>query len=263
MLKKQFGLVGHPLKHSHSSKIHQLLFKINNISASYNMVDVTPEKLEDKIKTLKQFAGFNVTAPYKTDIIKYLDDIDITAKKCNSVNTVANFNNKLIGFNTDILGFAKSIEIHKIPIHHKICVLGFGGAAKSIIYYLTKKNANITVAIRNYSKEKEQEIKKFFNNNIFVTDINYINDKYNLLINTTPVGMFPNIDQIPVNKKILKNINYVFDIIYNPPVTTLIKSATENGCKVFNGEFMLIWQAIEAQKIWFCNGGEKLEISKL
>lgn len=255
MLKKQFGLIGHPLKHSYSSRIHQSLFKLNNIAASYNIIDVKPENLKDKIQDLKNLTGFNVTAPYKTKIINYLDDIDSTAKKCNSVNTVINLNNKLIGFNTDILGFAKSIEIHKIPMYPKICVLGFGGAAKSIIYYLTKKNVDITVAVRNYSKEKKTSIKKIFNN-ISVTDINKINSHYNLLINATPVGMFPNINHMPVNEKILRNINYVFDIIYNPPITTLIKKAAENGCKILNGEFMLIWQAIESQKIWFCNGGE-------
>lgn len=248
-MKKIFGLIGYPLRHTLSKYIHENLFYINNIDGKYRINEIRPSDLSKEINNLKKYDGFNVTLPYKVEIIDYLDEIDEEAEKCGSVNVVVNKRGKLIGYNTDIFGFEKSLIFHEISSFSNVCILGFGGVGRTIAYYFLKNKISVTVAVKDYSNEKIDKIKKF-NKDIIVRDINNIEGKYELLINATPVGMYPKIDEIAISGEILKNVDIVYDLIYNPAVTKLMKEGMARGCRVFNGENMLMWQAIKAQKIW-------------
>ena len=219
-------------------------------------MEITPNDLKNNILFLKSLSGFNVTNPYKTEIIKYLDEIDHTAQICESVNTVVNINGKLKGYNTDIAGFTESMKFHQIPMDSKVCIIGFGGVAKAILYKLLSFGSDLTIAIRNYSKDRVIKITQFISDKFDIKRVNIINlDKingeYDLLINATPIGCFPNSNELLIkDSSILRNVQHIFDLIYNPSITRLMKMGIENGCNVFNGEYMLLWQAIESQKLW-------------
>lgn len=204
----RFCLIGYPLRHTLSDKIHESLFKASGRDFVYKIYEV--KNLDKQIKNLRDYNGFNITSPYKTEIIKYLDDIDEVARRCNSVNTVLNKNKKLIGYNTDIIGFENSLKFHNIDIfkkNYKVCIIGFGGVARTILYYFLNNNINnINIFIRNISEQKINLIKNY-NKNILVEDINKIknyNLDYDLLINATPVGAFPDIKNSILTSEVLK-----------------------------------------------------------
>ncbi len=264
-MKKEFCLIGDKLNHSLSCELHRSLFELRKINANYHLKEIKPEDLSREMCQLKKLDGFNVTIPYKTEILKYLDEIDLDAESCGAVNTVVKKNNKLIGYNTDIFGFDKSVQFHNIKLNGaktKVCVWGFGGAAKAIVFYLLKNDVDITVAIRNWSEEQKEYIKNFFVqsnkktiNVVNIFDGSNYHQSYELLINATPVGLERviaegknNFEEFPF---CFDNISCVYDLVYNPLVTPLLNHASKCGCKIVNGENMLMWQAIKSQQIWF------------
>ena len=252
ILKKKFCLIGYPLKHSYSDRIHQSLFKMNNYNAIYNFEEIKPYDLENSIIYLKNnYDGFNVTSPYKKNIINFLDELDFSARKVNAVNTVYNLKGKLIGYNTDIFGFEQFLKIKNIKLGCSACVIGSGGASNIVIFSLLNNKLSVTVAIRNCTSEKIKVIKSNYKNaNLNVVDINNIEGYYDILVNATPVGMYPEVNNSVVGENVLKYVDTVIDLIYNPKVTKLMKLAQNYGCKIYNGYDMLIWQAIGAQNIW-------------
>lgn len=259
----KFGLLGYPLGHSLSTYIHNAGFKSLGLNYTYEILETSPEKLVDRIKYLKanNYAGFNITIPLKIPIIMFLDELDSSADVIGAVNTVIiNPDKTMKGYNTDVLGFRNAIP-QDFSLEGKIAgVLGTGGAARAAITALASSNVkeikiftrNIpnSVELLNYLRSKFQQVE--FN----AFQIEYIRDlsTIDILVNCTPIGMQGRAaDLTPIEEKELKTLPkdaLVYDVIYNPKKTILLKLAEKNGYRTVNGVDMFIWQAVEAEKIW-------------
>ncbi|HSQ88687.1 shikimate dehydrogenase [Romboutsia sp.] len=255
---KIIGLLGHPVKHSFSPNIHNYLFEKYSQDNIYCCFDVEEEKIKEGIEGIKSLGikGCNVTIPHKVNIITYLDNIDNKARLIGAVNTIKNENGILNGYNTDGLGFVKSILDKGYDLKNKkIMIIGAGGACRSIAIELASIDVS-SIDIRNRSINKANEIvdiiKNNFNTKILCSpksidekDLNNID----ILINTTPIGMES--DLSPVDEKLTPSKNIlVCDIVYKPHNTALIKWAKKNGLEVIHGIDMLINQALHAFYIW-------------
>lgn len=233
---KHYGLLGQHLSHSYSKIIHEYIFNCLNIDADYSLIECEIEQLNYYIDELKKgnYDGFNVTIPYKKEIIKYLDILDDKALKIGSVNTIYIKDNKVIGSNTDYDGFLETIKINNIDVLNKECyILGTGGASLAINSVLKDLGGNCHFVSRNPKL-----------NQVGYNELE--NNKIDILVNTTPIGMYPNINECMIDEKLLKNINIVIDIIFNPKKTKLLEYANSS----INGITMLIYQAIKAEEIW-------------
>ena len=259
----KFGLLGYPLGHSLSTYIHDAGFKSLDLGYTYEILETAPEKLVDRIKYLKanNYAGFNITIPLKIPIIMFLDELDSSADVIGAVNTVIiNPDKTMKGYNTDVLGFRNAIP-KDFPLEGKtVGILGTGGAARAAITALASsgvkeikiytRNIPNSVELLNYLRTKFQKVE--FN----AYQIEYIRDlsTIDILVNCTPIGMLGrSADLTPIEEKELKTLPegaLVYDVIYNPKKTILLKLAEKNGYKTVNGVDMFIWQAVEAEKIW-------------
>lgn len=259
-MKRNFALIGHPIMHSISPFIHKRLFEISKLPADYKLIDISPNNLCDSIPILKQLSGYNVTVPLKQNIIPFLDTLSEKANLYGSVNTVKN-TSKSCGYNTDSNGFLNALKIENIPLCGNVTILGCGGVARVFAIESILNNCNVTFAVRQQSLTKANfllnDIKTKTKKNANVTTIDNIPRNIDLLINATPIGMYPNCENIPINESLLKNCKYVFDAIYNPMDTVLIKKAQSIGLKAVSGLSMLVYQAVYAHKIWddatFCD----------
>lgn len=240
------GLIGNPVEHSKGYIIHNTRFK--KLRLNNNYVKFRVNNLKKFMKNFRKwdFKGASVTMPYKMEIIKYLDDGSNTAKKIGAVNTIVNKNGKLIGHNTDCYGAVKAIKNKTKIKNKKITVFGAGGAARAIIYGLKKEKGKITILNRTVSKAKK--LAEEFNCNYGNLN-NFKNIDTDILVNATSVGMRPKINQTLIPKKFLKNM-VVFDVVFNPPKTRLIKDAESNNCKVISGIEMLLYQAAKQFELW-------------
>lgn len=234
---KKYALLGEKLSHSYSPLIHKEIFKDMNISADYELRELKINELEAAINDLRldKYNGYNVTIPYKKEIMKYLDEISAEAKEIGSVNTVAKINGKIVGFNTDYFGFYNELLHFNVPVYNKNCyILGTGGASLAIYKALKDLGGNVYYVSR-----------KPNNDNIISYD-DLANRSIDLIVNTTPVGMYPNVDASPVDETIAKRAGNVIDIIFNPRQTKILQYANSN----MDGLYMLVGQAIKAEEIW-------------
>lgn len=243
------GLFGKTLSHSISPELHKEIYKVTGYDAAYKIMEFQNDELENAVNALKilKIKGVNVTIPYKEKVLPFLDFIDEDVKNIGAVNTISLKSEKLYGYNTDCYGFGKMIEDFKV-LGKNVTVIGYGGASKSVIYHLLKSNVNsITIVSR-----KAFELKKSITNPK-IKVINY-EDVYNIkgdvIVNTTPIGMYPDVDKSPVDKKIFKNYDKACDLIYNPKKTRFLKDADSMNLKTENGLKMLIYQAIKSVEIW-------------
>jgi shikimate dehydrogenase len=256
----KYGLVGYPLTHSRSPEIHALLFEISKKGSEYDLYQT--ENLDNLGILTGSLSGFNVTIPYKTEIISHIDEIRGEAELFSSVNTVVKKAGRLIGYNTDCTGFLSDLERLNIPFEGRICLLGAGGAARTVAFSAAQSGLELTVAARNREKAEtlQHEInRKIGKSPIFITDTP--EGKFDLLVNATPVGMFPNIDACPCSDDLILNCTYIYDLIYNPIETLLVKKAREAGKIAATGLGMLLLQAAAAQTIWTGVKFEKSDIS--
>lgn len=258
---KLYCLIGNPITKSLSPMIHNLIFQLNSINARYLAFDVKNiSKLEMAINGIRELGiqGFNVTIPYKIEVMKYLDEIDEKAKMLGAVNTVVNLNGTLKGFNTDGDGFIKSLRDIRVNLKNKrIVLVGAGGAAYSIAASLAYEGIKELI-ILNRTLEKANKLKMLIEN--YFPSLNVIcyemGEERNMpkhidiLINATPMGMYPNINDMPISPKLFSNDTLFYDIIYKPSKTKLLLDAEKLGFKTLNGLDMLVNQAIYAQKIW-------------
>lgn len=232
----KYGLLGHKLGHSKSKVIHEYFFDANNIDASYDLIEIEEYEILETLNLLKSnvYKGFNVTIPYKETVIQYLDELTDSANEIGAVNTVYIKDDKLIGDNTDYLGFIDQLNIYDIKVSNQdIYVLGSGGASKAICYALKLLNANPIVVSRDKNK------------GITYDELREI-DSYFMLVNTTPVGMFPNVEDEILPRDIVANAKYCIDLICNPIVTKFLEYSS---CG-YNGIYMLIFQAVHAERLW-------------
>lgn len=269
----RFGLTGNPLGHSFSKVIHEELFKIKKVDYVY---DLYPSADLNTVftETLSKLDGFNVTIPYKTDIIKYLDEWDEKVNLYNSCNTVVCNGNKYCGYNTDVYGFLNTLKKCGIELNNKkVLVLGSGGVSRMMVFESVLNGAEVYITSRNNEKcyEIKEEVSVKINKKIYVVeDIEGL--CFDVVLNGTPCGMFPNELSLPIAFEKIMGVPFVFDTIYNPKETLLTNLASYCGNKVENGLYMLVEQAAVAQK-YFCgleykecdidNVVEKIDISPL
>jgi shikimate dehydrogenase len=247
-----YGLIGETLSHSLSPKIHNIFMTKNSIAGSYQLFEVSKNNLATAIEGLKVLGarGVNITIPYKLEVIKYLDELSIEAQKIGSVNTIKFTDSEMIGYNTDYFGIDMTFKKYKINLKDKaVVVLGNGGAAVTLIEYLIDNGvASLTIVGRNY--KKLINLNKHNCINIMTYDrVNSIKSS-DIIINTTPCGMYPDVHSAPVEKQFISKFNVAFDLIYNPVETLFLKHSAECGLTTINGMYMLVSQAIAAQELW-------------
>ena len=252
---EKYAILGYPLKHTMSPPIHKRLFELEGKTAEYEICERPPEELSEKADYLNSLGGYNITIPFKVDIIKYLDELDESAKRYNSVNCVVNRDGKNIGFNTDCYGFLRSLEAENISLSGKVLQIGCGGVGRMMAIEAALHGADLTiVSLPEFIKGAEEaaaEAKKLAPNaKIKVITHDQISGEFDLLVNASPVGMFPKTEECPVTEEVVKSCKNVFEVIYNPDVTMLMKIAEKNGIKAVGGMAMLVWQAVVAHEIW-------------
>ena len=252
---EKYAILGYPLKHTMSPPIHKRLFELEGKTAEYEICELPPEELAGKVDYLNSLGGYNITIPFKVDIIKYLDELDESAKRYNSVNCVVNRDGKNIGFNTDCYGFLRSLEAENISLTGKVLQIGCGGVGRMMAIEAALHGADLTiVSLPEFIKGAEDaaaEAKKLAPNaKIKVITHEQISGEFDLLFNASPVGMFPKTEECPVTEEVVKSCKNVFEVIYNPDVTMLMKIAEKNGIKAVGGMAMLVWQAVVAHEIW-------------
>jgi len=220
--------------------------KRNGVSGTYDVIELSKDTFTQDFNALKNagYRGVNITIPYKETVIPLLDEISPQAKFIGAVNTVLFYNGKAKGYNTDYYGFITLLEKNKIETRGKEAViLGSGGAAKAVVKALLDNGIyDITIV----SRGKQNFHGTYTVSYEFFREYNHKSD---ILINCTPLGMYPNVDECPITKEYI-NTDVVIDMIYNPDKTLLIKYAEELGIKAINGSLMLYEQAIKAQEIW-------------
>ena len=241
---KLYGLIGHPLSHSFSKKYFTekfvkehitdcefLLFDISNIKEFRNVLEQNPN-----------LKGLSVTIPYKETVMEYLDEINDEAQQIGAVNTIKIENNKLIGYNTDYFGFKQSLKPFLEISQERALILGTGGASKAVFYALNSLNIKCLFVSRNPKNENE----------ISYEEVNeYVIRNHQIIVNTTPVGTFPKVDEKPaINYNELTSKHLLYDLVYNPSETQFLKEGKQRGAMVLNGLQMLQLQAEKAWEIW-------------
>ncbi len=260
---KYAGLLGYPLKHSLSPLLHGKLWPFMGEEMDYRFYEISPEDLEQELPNLKKLDGFNVTIPHKLRIKDYLDDFHESAKKHGAVNVVAKQNGKYIGYNTDCIGFVRCVEGAGIEIKGKVCVVGMGGVGRMFATECAYRGCQVTFAVRRKHVAEyeagqhpdltrlQQDISRISGKEVNIVASEELSGDFDLLINASPVGMWPHVDASPVSSAALGSVKAVFDCIYNPRETQLMKDAKVAGCRVCGGMPMLVWQAVAAQEIWY------------
>ena len=253
---KKYAVIGHPIGHTMSPFIHDRLFKLAGIDAEYGVIDIPPENLISKYASdLSKLDGYNITIPHKQAIIPLIDELDIKAKMYGSVNTVRNHDGKAKGFTTDPDGFLKALEYAGIPLDGRVVILGCGGVARTMAYEAALKGAAVEFAVRSQSLAKAEalvaEIRSALPKaRMSFGDVTNLSGDVDTLINGTPVGMSPKADAQPVSDAQLSRCANVFDAIYNPLDTLIIKKAKANGSTAAGGMSMLVWQAVVSHNHW-------------
>ena len=255
---QRFAVLGESLGHTWSPYIHNTVFAACGRDAVYLPITVPKDKLSSAVDVLRScFAGFNVTIPYKERIMPLLDEIDAAARACGAVNTVENRNGRLIGHITDGLGMLSALERGGVRTHgvHAL-ILGGGGAARVAGYEFLTRGGRVTFAVRN--EEKGRALARELGDTqldgaarIGVCPLTEIPGAYDVLINCTPVGMYPRTDACPVEDGVISRCAAVFDAVYNPRTTQLLARAQALSIPTVEGLGMLFDQAIEAQRFWF------------
>ena len=245
---RMYGLIGYPLSHSFSQKYLTEKFRKENISdVQYKLFPL--EEISDLSRLLlsnTDLYGLNVTIPYKEAVIPFLDELDETAKGVGAVNTIKIIHNKqgrsLTGYNTDIYGFRQSIKPFLEASHERALILGTGGASKAVAHVLSEIGVNCLFVSRNPKNENE----------IAYHDINeHVIKSHLLIVNTSPVGMYPDIDAFPpIPYQFLTKKHFLYDLVYNPEETGFLKSGRIQGVQGINGLSMLQLQAEKAWEIW-------------
>lgn len=256
-MARKYALLGETLKHTMSPPIHSRLFEMKGREFEYELVEVSPEQLKDKAEYLNSLNGYNITIPHKIDIIDYADKLDNSAKQYNSVNCIDNKNGVHTGYNTDCDGFLQTIRAMNVDFGGKVLLIGCGGVGRMMAIEAALAGAELYIAVLASDMSLAEQVKKEIADmkadaKVYIllnTEID-TGIKYSLLMNACPVGMYPKVDACPVSDEVISASEAVFDVIYNPRETQLMKKAKAMGKKAVGGMAMLVWQAVSAHKIW-------------
>lgn len=262
------ALIGDPVEHSMSPVMHNAAFQKLGLDYAYLAFRVSPPELGKAVAGLRALnvVGFNITIPHKVTVIPFLDGLDPLAEKIGAVNTVVNKDGELRGYNTDAEGFLQALKKHGIkPKGKKIVIIGAGGAARAIAYILAEKGADITITNRkqelDWAESIAQTIEEDLKKKVPVYDLEELTlavKDTDVLVNATSVGMSPDRENSPAPVKLLTKIPAVFDIVYNPLETRLIREAKKVGAVTVGGVDMLAWQGAIAFEKWT---GEKAPVA--
>jgi shikimate dehydrogenase len=268
------GIIGHPIKHSYSPLMHNISFEIKNLNYIYLPFDVPINTLKAAIKGMVALGikGFNITLPHKENIIAYLRNVSEEASIIGAVNTVVNDNGILSGYNTDVNGVYETLLPYKDEITgQKVSIFGAGGGARSVIYTLIRNFKPEKIQIINRTEQKGESLREYFSTRMHFTDIksyelippdlvDVLRDS-KLIINTTSVGMYPNVDDsvTSIPQSFVKG-QIVFDLIYNPLKTKLLQLAESQGATVIDGLRMLVHQGAKSFELWT---GEEMPVEKI
>lgn len=251
---KLFGLIGCPVHHSLSPLMHNDAFQTLHIDAHYHAFHVEPHMLKEAVQGLKalQCAGFNVTIPHKTAVMEYMDELDETAKQIGAVNTVVNERGKWVGYNTDGEGFVRALceQMNVQLCGARILLVGAGGAARGIYFALLQHHVSAVDVCNRTAGKAEAFIKKEKSDVYSLEEGEERLAEYDIVINTTSVGMYPHVEAMPISLRNLKKDTIVSDIIYNPLMTKWLQEAKEKGARVQNGVGMFVYQGALAFEKW-------------
>jgi shikimate dehydrogenase len=261
---KIIGLLGHPIKQSYSPFIHNVTVELKKLDYIYLPFDVPAANLKNALKGMiaLDIKGFNITIPHKENILQFMNDVSEEASIIGSVNTVVNDDGKLTGYNTDINGILESLSPYKDDIFDKeVSVVVAGGSARAVIYTLIRYFKPSVIHIINRTEQRAEALKKYFSDKmkydgiktkeLFPPDLVGIFSNSKLIINATPVGMYPGQDDIitSLENSFVKD-QLVFDLVYNPPQTKLLKLAASHGAIPISGLKMLVHQAAKSFELW-------------
>ncbi|HNC91661.1 MAG TPA: shikimate dehydrogenase [Anaerolineales bacterium] len=255
----RLGLIGYPLGHSLSPKIHAAALKACNLQGDYSLFPIHPEDkpaLQALLARVRagEITGLNVTIPHKQNVIEFMDELTPTAQVIGAVNMIYMRGDKLIGDNTDATGFLsdlKRVSNSSFSIPHSALVLGAGGSARAVVYALLNDGWNVTITARRI-EQAQQLASSFTNYQLQVADFSSFSIHHSsLLVNTTPLGMTPNTETSPLPENtVLSKNTFVYDLVYNPRETKLVRDARAQGLNASTGLGMLIEQAALAFEKW-------------
>ena len=254
---KTYCIIGDPIEHSLSPAMHNAAFNFLKLRSTYIAYRVAYSELAASICSLKEvrLAGFNVTIPHKTRILKYIDVLDRVASKAGAVNTVQNVDGVLYGYNTDVGGFLRPLAKRGINLNGlNVLLLGAGGAARAVVVALSSKTENLKISIANRNRDRAKELAKIGNTlganceSFSLQDVQLLSYRANMIVNTLPLGMH--------NEKSIIDVQYipsdsiVYDVVYRPVLTDLLKNAKQAGATLVYGYEMLLEQGAESFQIW-------------
>ncbi|MBM7097141.1 MULTISPECIES: shikimate dehydrogenase [Alteribacter] len=254
----RMGVFGHPIGHSMSPAMHNAALAEVGLQGSYGAYDIHPEDLEEAVRSLRedQFRGVNVTLPHKVNVMPFLDEISSDARTIGAVNTIVQENGRLIGYNTDGQGYLDSLltESGEELKNKKVLIIGAGGAARAVAVSLLKYGVQV-LAITNRTMSKAKEIARICEPvgpvSVLPSTIAQANlTGFDVIINTTSIGMAPDIDRMPFSLETLKRDSIVSDLIYTPLKTRWLQVAENKGAKTINGLGMFINQGAIAFELW-------------
>jgi shikimate dehydrogenase len=256
---QKLAVIGDPIAHSLSPVLQSFLIRHFALPFTYEALKIRTNELPKMMQRLRngEFRGINVTIPHKQAVLPFLDEVEETAGRLGAANTIAAEANKLIGFNTDVTGFLRSLEAAGILLPGKnVLVLGAGGAARAVVFALLKTGAQKIFLCNRRADRADAVLAAFANDNRLQNvrwpeRLNWLqNNKIDVVINATSMGMHPQLNESPLPPAVFTPCMIAFDLIYNPPATVFLRDAAEAGAKTANGLGMLIEQGVAALEIW-------------
>lgn len=253
---RRYAILGYPLAHTLSPFIHTRLFALSGESGEYGRAEISPEALDAEMPNLKSLDGFNVTIPHKEAVIPWLDRLDPSAERYRAVNVVRCTDGACVGYNTDAFGFRRAIELLGTGLSGRVLLLGAGGAGRMMAMETVLCGGRLTVAVRNADAPRTRALLTFLRERVpearvRICGLDEIDGAFDLLCNSTPVGMYPKTDECPVAEAVVSRSGAVFDAVYNPVETVLLRRARALRIPARGGMDMLVWQAVRAHEIWY------------
>ncbi|QDH19987.1 shikimate dehydrogenase [Saccharibacillus brassicae] len=254
----KLGVIGDPIAHSKSPAMHNAALRELGLEGEYAAIHVTPQRLGDMIRSVREdgYRGINVTIPHKENVMPYLDELGEDARRIGAVNTIVNENGRLIGRNTDGIGYVRSLKEEAAAelTGRRIVVIGAGGAARGIVHALAAE-APDRITLLNRTTQRAEELAREWSDLIDLVALPADRaaqalESADLVINTTSVGMHPHVDGLPLDPALLRGTEIVSDLIYNPLETRLLRLARERGCRTHGGLGMFVYQGAYALEYW-------------